>query len=125
MVCVVPRGVRDTRVRFWAMWGPGRFAGVRCIEAGVELDDVIGVTLQSSKAVVVSVGERVRQHRVGADLDEGRVSLSGGCDSMGESHRVAQIVAPVVGVEGCRIVSARRRGDDRNLRPRRSQTGQL
>ena len=129
MVRVVPRAVRDVRVRFRVMRGRGRLAGMRCVEAGVELMGVIGITLQSSQAVVVSVGERVRdrvgEQRVGAYLDEGRVLLSGGRDGLGESHRVTQIVAPVVGVEGRRITSARRRGDDRNLRPRRSQTGQL
>ena len=129
MMRVVPRTGRDARVRFRAMRGRGRLAGVCCVEAGVELVRVIGVTLQSSQAVVVSVGERVGdrvgQQWVGADLDEGRVLLSGGRDGLGESHRIAQIVAPVVGVEGRRITSAGRRGDDRNLRPRRSQIGQL
>ena len=93
----------------------------------MELVGVIGVTLQRSQAVVVSVGEGVRdrvgQKWVGADLDEGRVLLGSGRDGLGESHRVAKVVAPVVGVEGRRITSARRRGDDRNLRPQWSQTG--
>ena len=121
MVRVVPRAVRDARVRFRTMRGRRWLGGVRCVKAGVELVGVIGVALQRSQAVVVSVGERVRdrvgQQWVGADLDEGRVVLSSGRDGLGESHRVAKVVAPVVGVEGRRITSACRRGDDRNLRP--------
>ena len=49
-------------------------------------------------ATVQGVGDGVREHRVGADLDEGVVAGAGGGDGLVESHRVAQVGRPIVGV---------------------------
>ena len=51
---------------------------------------------------VQGVGDGVREHRVGADLDEGVIGAAGAANGMGdglvESHRVAQVGRPIVGI---------------------------
>ena len=68
----------------------------------------MGVTLQCAEAVVMRIAgvrviERVRnrldENGVRADLDEGAVFRTGGCDRLAEPNRVADVGHPVVGAE--------------------------
>ena len=80
--------------------------GVGGVEVGVEGVGVVGVALQGSDAVVMGagqgVGDGVGEQRVGADLDEGGVVLTGGGDGLAEANRVAQVGCPIFGIKARR-----------------------
>ena len=131
VVGVQPRGSRERDVRFRAVHGGRGAGGVAGVEMGMEGQGVVVVAGQRGKGVMMGVGEGVidgvGQHRVRADLDEGAVLDSRGRDRLGESHRVAQVVDPVVGIEDGGAVGRPAAGGDehRDARRRRPQVGEF
>ena len=98
---------------------------------GVEGQRVVVVTGQGGDGVMVRVGEgvvdRVRQHRIRADLDEGAVCGACGGHRLGEPDRVAQIGRPVVRIEDRGAVGRLTTGGDehRDTRRLRIQIGEF
>ena len=115
--------------------GPERRAGgVCCVEVRVERDRVVSVALQGAEAVVMcvtdvgvaqSVRDRLREHRVGADLNEGAVVGAGRGDGLAEPNRIAHVGHPVFGIERGLRIGAFDCADDRDARHLRHESGQI
>lgn len=94
-------------------------------ELGVEIQRLVQFAVHRrhdcmAAVRIQGVGECVREHGVRADFDEGVVVDTGGGDGLVESHRVAQVGRPIVGIRH-RLRAFVRSGNDRDARRLRSQ----
>ena len=130
---VAPRGDRDCRMRLRRVFAEWRPDHVRGIEVGVECDGVMGVARERAEAVMMraggsgvveGVGNRLGEHRVRADLDEGAVGGGGGGDRRAEPDRVAHVRHPVIGIEKFCGICVFDGADDRDARFLRHQWSQ-